>query len=315
MSQNTDEMSSQSELAYSANSGQGNGGVPSPSSLPIKLISAAVGLFGVSGILYSVGFLILRSHYSFLGIWAGGSQSATEITEEGGRFFYHLLYLPVAPLARLQWKVVVALLLLGLLWDARRKLTTWLGAWRRRFAKRSTESRIPESGRFRRAAPTLILVLLLVVSVVLLETVWRVTEFRNVLQAPENLPEALKSAPARAGLYYQILGRVLLCGLIAWLGLRFFWPMAEKAQRGLVIAQCVLTLAACSLVPVAYGRLILPAKFRPIQHSSAPSEKLFLVGQTNDALVIWNSVLKQTELLPYTDKDRVVIGSAVDLLE
>src|SRR5215471_9849297 len=92
-----------------------------------KLVKGAVGLIGTTGILYGAGFLVLRSHFAFLGIWSGVPADTNLVAEEGGRFFFHLVLLPAGLITWIFTDLhltlrygVPALLLAALLWDGRR---------------------------------------------------------------------------------------------------------------------------------------------------------------------------------------------------
>jgi hypothetical protein len=304
-----------------------------------KLVNGVISVLGVSGILYGIGFLALRSHYSMLGIWGGAPLSSTAIAEEGGRFLYHLIYIPINLLSSPGWATFVFLLLLGIFWDTKSWLAKraielfkyigrafrWLAArlpspkFIKTFYKR-LKARLPSLRRpweTLRGARTLGLGAALFITAVMLESVWVITgpAYVDVLRSRDARPAVLKTQDSRAHFYYDLYYRVLLGVLLGVYLYRALWCNADRLQRCLIVAQWLLVIGAVALFPVAYGKLMLPTTYRVISHPNEQSQSLLLIGQTSDAWVTWNCELKETEVLPNPDKEPVKLGAWVDLLQ
>jgi hypothetical protein len=277
-----------------------------PSTL-IKVSAGVVGLFGISGVLYGIGFLILRSHHSFLGIWGGVPWSSTEIAEEGGRFFYHLLFVPASLLSSLKLRTIGIVVVLAVAWDLRHHFG-------KRFHLPTMTKMRAKGANLRSLFPTLLLVVALIFTAIMLETVWVVSQLQDVVYSTDLISRL--NEPSRRELYNQVLLRAVLGTLIAWYLYRSFWPSAGGIERGLIAAQWLLVLAAVALIPVAYGKLLLPTSYRTINYPNATyGETSVLIGQTSNSWIVWNSTKKQTEILPRSEKDKVVIGPEIDLLK
>lgn len=251
-----------------------------------KVVTTAVGTFGLGGIFYGAGFLVMRSHFSFIGIWGGVPLSNSQIAEEGGRFFFQTIIAPASLLAspaRTGYMNLLALVIFAVSIDLAKKL-----------------SDSPLAGRLRKGVsllpgiPTTVAAIFVVASMILLETNWVVVH---------DIP------PARTGLYAEVVIRAMVAVAIAWLLYRRFWPRLTATGRTLVVGQWILTIAAVSLLPVVFGRLAMPTSFPTFSTSHiCENSELLLVGETSTSWIVWNNQLKQTELIPRDDKERVVIG-------
>jgi hypothetical protein len=116
--------------------------------------------------------------------------------------------------------------------------------------------------------------------------------------------------------YNQVLFRILLAALLGWFVYRIFWSAVNRVGRLLVVVQWSLVLAAMMTLPVAYGKLILPAVYRRVTKAELNKEQAFvLIGQTSDEWILWNVQEHQTHLLPKNKNDGIVIGEQIDLLK
>lgn len=284
----------------------------------LSILKGAVGLIGLTGILYGIGFLVLRSHYSFLGFWGGVPVSSGEVAEEGGRFLFHLIYLPITLLSSITQFggfQVLTIGLLVLLWDLRSPAKR---RWSRVADFFGTHSRKFRGGVDGLLAliPTLGLFLLLAVNAVLLETVWKVLDIRDVLRSPSETYRHLNlhDAQARTSMYTNVVWRVVIVAIVvSFIGMKF-WHHVGKFQKFLVMANGLLLLAAIFSVPVIYGKLIMPTTYRTFCPSENSSQTdLVLITYTSNSWVVWDANKKVTKLLPRNDKDLVSIGSHIDL--
>lgn len=300
--------------------------MPSDHSAPVSFSTWAItigttlaSLFGISGILYATGFLILRAHYSFLGIWGTGIPDATILTEEGGRFFYHLVFIPVKAIAsiashdlKILWVLLLLIFLLLLGFELFRRGYKQWGSTIMVRAKKWIES-MP--GVF----ITMILLIVLLLMAIILETVWLLTEPTDVLRYPEQLKlfiiDDRELTDPREHAYLQIVWRVAFVLIIGWLSYYILWARSERFNKLLIMAEWVLIVAAIEMVPVAYGKFVLETDYPTVINKKTDiKDTLLLVGQTSDSWVIWNATQKQTEILPRTRDDQIIIGSRQSLL-
>jgi hypothetical protein len=278
-----------------------------------NIIKGAVGLFGMAGIFYGAGFLALRSHFAFLGIWSGVPSNSDVVAEEGGRFFFHLVLLPAGIITQgfsslhfaLPYTVLV-LLLAASFWDGRR----WL------FGRRAEASgaRTSASRALYAKVPALYLTAALVLTTVLLFPEWQVTSVQDAARAPNSIPgEMVAALQDRAGLYNQVVIRLAAAIAIACFLYQSLF-VAGHTGRVFMFAQWLLVLAALVTLPVVYGRLILPTTYPIFSFSGASPDERLLIEETPGAWIIWNCVLKQTEIVPKDKAPAVAIGARKSLL-
>jgi hypothetical protein len=273
-------------------------------------LSGAVGLLGVGGILYAMGYLTLRSHYSFLGIWGGVPLTSSEIADEGGRFLFHFLYAPIDllwPFSGPSLLLLTAISLVLVAWDVS-PLLRW------------NVPRLHSGHERRRSTSTAVATVLFLffVTAVLLETVWQVVQLDDVLRTPNTVfrNARLHDAARRSALYDVILGRTLLAAAIAWLLSKRFWAGSGSFLRFMIIVQWAFVIAAIFTLPVAHGRLLMPTTYRLIGHPGAPAgDTLVLIALTDDAWIAWNVRQQRTEVLPRAADRPVWIGQPIDLLQ
>lgn len=280
-----------------------------------KLVKGAVGLFGITGILYGAGFLALRSHFAFLGIWSGVPANTNVVAEEGGRFFFHLILLPAGVITQLFTDLhltlrygLPALLIGALLWDGRRWLYQRLG-------KHPEAGHVSLGRRLYAKSPTFCLTASLVLTTVLLFPHWQVTSVQDVVRAPNSIPSEMRDAlQDRANLYNQLVIRLIVAMVAAWFLYDVAWPAAQRAGRVLIAAQWLLVFAALSTLPVVYGRLILPTTYPVFRSPETSADERVLIEQTPETWIIWNCASKETEIIPKAKAPSVAIGARKSLL-
>jgi hypothetical protein len=287
--------------------------LPSFSSGAAKLLSAAVGLFGISGILYAVGFVALRSHFSFLGIWGGVPLTPEQIAEEGGRFFYALLYGLISPFTSIfdkeNWVISLSLLVAAVvICDLGPTLHLW-------FHKIAESKPLSLMNPLRFRLPTLFVGVIVVGTAAVLESEWVVADYYDVARFPERLPCIYRDDNARGHLYGQIVWRVLISAIFGWILYRWYWLKAPAVRRGIILAQWLFVLSGIAMLPMTYGRLALPTSYPSISFPSAASaEGLLLVGETAGSWVVWDPIRRQTVIFPRIENERVAIGVRHSLL-
>ena len=294
--------------------------MPSLQSAMLKLAAGVISLLGVSSILYGIGFLILRSRFSFLGIWGGAPLSSTEIAEEGGKFLYHHIFIPTSLLIRLlsmvSFKALVGMMIIAsLAWYLLQKL---LPRRLRRLSGYYAPLASDLMSNFISRHILLLSILSIIVSAAIFEFIWQVVELDNVLRSPTTLfvNLGLQDESSRAFYYYNVLARVMLGILISAFLLRHCWSQAHYAQKALIVLQLLLIITALASLPIAYGKLMLSSSFREVSFSDTlPGEALLLVSQSSNTWVVWNSQKKCTEVRTPSDKGSVIIGSRKDIFK
>jgi hypothetical protein len=280
-----------------------------------RLIQGAVSLFGISGIFYGAGFLALRSHFAFLGIWSGVPSNASLVGEEGGRFFFHLIFLPAGIITRLFTDLHLGLsyglafvLLAALLWDRRR----WVYY---RFRKNPKPQQVGLGRRLFAKSPAFCLTACLVVTSALLITQWQVMSLQDVVRGSGSISEEVKIGLKNPTSVYNIVVVELFAVIIvAWLLYDVAWSSAPRPGRVMIAAQWLLVLAALATLPAVYGRLILPTTYPVFSFSGASSDERLLIQQTPDAWILWNTVSKQTEIIPKDKAVSVSVGARKSLI-
>jgi hypothetical protein len=272
----------------------------------VKLATGAVGLFGLSGILYGLGFLVVRSHYSFLGIWGGIPLSDTEmIVEEGGRFFYHLLYALADPLLS---PLVFVLLATALAWDLGKRFYHW---GQKRLTRQDTDV-------LRKVAlilPTVLVAAALAGTVLLLRTSWEIATWHDVLYSctlecrrDNDYCLCVRDIDCLNDTYVKVVWGTLAGVVISWILYQQLWPWLGLIQRTLIAMQWLVVIAAVGIVPMAYGKLMLPLSYPSLNLPNAAPGETLLLAHTSSTWVVWNVQEKQTGILPRNDQEQVVIG-------
>lgn len=284
----------------------------------VKLVAGAIGLFGISGILYGTGFLVMRSHYSFLGVWGGIPLSDTGmIVEEGGRFFYHLLYTLVNPLLSPDKYVFPLFIFLALAigWRLISKFYHWV---EKRYAKPSLEV----SKYISLILLSLFLAIVLVGTILLLQKSWEVVGWHNVLYSC--VPECQQSnyyclclgdISCPENTYIKVVWGTLVGIVISWVLYQQFWQRQGVIQQFLIAMQWLVMIAAVGIVPVAYGKLMMPLSYPSLTLSNtALGGEILLLAHTPTTWIIWNIQEKQTEIIPRNVQERIIIGQKKSLL-
>lgn len=283
--------------------------------LTSKLAKGAVALFGITGILYGAGFLALRSHFAFLGIWNGVPPNSSLLAEEGGRFFYHLIFLPAGAISKLikpqpSFFLGLAILLLAtLLWDQRTRLYRLIG-------RNPNPRQTSLARRFYSTTPVLCLMLCLIFTIVLLIPHWQVMSLQDIVRTWDSIDAVTKAELERPeGLYVRIVIQLIIALAIAWWLYDVVWPATTRLERILVAAQWLLVLAALAALPVIYGRLLLPNTYPVFSFAAGMPDKRLLIEQTPDSWIVWNSTSKRTEIIPKNKEQSVFIGGRESLLQ
>jgi hypothetical protein len=272
-----------------------------------KFLQALIAAVGLGTLLYAIGFLALRAHYAALGTWPGTLDNQ-EITDEGGRFLYHLLFLPVQLLRKVGWTecavVLIAPLAIGL-------LDPWFQTVFRRPPPRSAQSALGK------AAKIAVLGVAVLASALLVETVWVVWNIEDLLFAPVADLHGYGSEKGRLELYNQVLWRfaaVSLIGILLW---RWAWPRAILVERALILAQWLITAAALGSWPMAYGKLVI-SDVRPLLVEAGPAaaqQRRFLLRATEGTYYIWNKTDRRLDVQRLGTGGSLTLGPRGHLLE
>lgn len=280
---------------------------PAPvSTLPKWALSLAIatgGAVGLSGALYAVGFVALHSHMSFWGLWPEPSDDSAALVSEGGRLLYHLAFVvielldPFSGFAAASFQVFLLAALL--LW------------W------------IPPAAcqRLASAKPSLkalgALLTLLAASaaalwgLVVLRALGTLLEPSGLLDTATSIPSEVSSWLCRSNDIYfaRVIDVVGLAALVA----TAMWSLRLNASlplRALVMLDTTLLVAAISLLPAIYGRLILPPEYAQIEFSrdkAHPVERVMLRAKDSQ-WIVWNVATRRTEVIKLRDDETVALG-------
>lgn len=263
-------------------------------------LKGVVGFFGLSAILYGCGFVALRSEANFLGIWTGATVNSSEVVDEGGRFFYQMTFMLASPFASYSKRTFVFVVLLTIAWIGRRILPRYPGAGRREL--------------LRWIPPVLVAAGGLVLTAMLLGKMWLIAGYGDVLRSGAgNLAVEMATQQSRYATYEGLCLRLLVAATISWLLVQGIWTVGALAERALVLAQCLLVIAGILVLPIMYGRLVLPHAFPTFMYGESPDQRL-LLGQDSGNWIVWNRSHKLTEVLP-KGKELVTIGQRQSVLD
>jgi hypothetical protein len=267
----------------------------------VAVLEAVATLVGLGALLYGIGFLALTAHYHALGLWAG-EISSQDVSEEGGRFLYHLIFLIPALLGR--WRPLLfgmVAVSIGIVTARRwRRLNPWLDPIRRLQAR----------------APRQVLVLITVlVSIVLAQTVWRVLQIETLLHRNDEWLSLFKQSSYRLGFYWQVVVRIVALAALAIVLWRRVWRRTPSRMERLVVGvQWAVALSAVAIWPMAYGKLVISYTRPTVRLASSPDVSL-LIRSSGSRYFVWNPRERQMEIVEVAPGDRVVLGTRTDLME
>jgi len=264
-----------------------------------------VGFFGLSGILYGCGFLALRSQASFLGVWSGATSAPAEVADEGGRFLYHTVFVLASPFASPNRRTVVFFSFVVTFWATRAIIRRLIGsddASRSRI--RHLVAPIP---------PVLLSGAALLLTARLLNEMWQIAGYHDILRSLTALPPELASTKARYETYESLFLHLLISVGIGWLLCRTLWHRVGIPEKALVAAQLLLVSAGLLALPLIYGRLVLTHSFPSFTSVGTCNDRL-LLGQDSNAWIVWDRCRKETEVVPKTKEPLVTIGARESLL-
>lgn len=275
----------------------------------IRFGSAAAGAIGLSGLLYACGFVAARSHQTFWGLWGGPSEDAAGLVSEGGRFLYHLGFVLIDllnPLASGASVGFYALLLAGIaLWSVP------VAPWRLWLARRTT------------AAHSLRVALPLVPALATVASGWVLLHDLASVLAPAALLH--QDGAAAAGLRELLCrpGDAYFARASDWVALAVMFAITLWAQqlggnvatRALAWLGGLFLLAATSLLPAAYGRLVLPPEYPQIEFTRDEGRPVprVLIRTAGTSWVAWNLATRRTEVIALRQNESVVIGPRLRL--
>ena len=280
---------------------------PAPASVLPKwawsLAIATGGAVGLSGGLYAVGFVALHSHMSFWGLWSGPSDDSAALVSEGGRLLYHLAFVvielldPFSGFAAASFQVFLLAALL--LW--------WIPP--------AAFQRLSGTNQYLKALGALLTLLAASAAamwgLVVLRALGSILEPSGLLDAATSIlsdvsPWLCRSSDVYFARVTDIVGMVALVATAMW-SLRL---NASVPLRALVTLGAALLVAAISLLPAVYGRLILPPEYSQIEFSrdkAHPVERVMLRAKDSQ-WIVWNVVTRRTEVVKLRDDETVVLG-------
>jgi hypothetical protein len=256
------------------------------------------GLFGAASILYAVGYLVLTSHFSMLGIWSDGAWSKSDVVAEGARFFYQLVLFP-ASLSEWRGVSLVVLIVAALAIDLSPRVRAAVAA--------HLPAAIVNRARGLRL-PSVVLAVALVATGVMFETHLRVASLA-IADGTSELSNQLRDADQRGALYGSLVARTFLIAALAWLLERKLWKNAKLLHRLAIALQWSTAVAALLMLPIAHGRLNLPFDYPVFQHPALPAKETRMVlARTPEYWVLWNAQTRETELFPTRNEGVVKLG-------
>jgi hypothetical protein len=270
-------------------------------------LQASIAAIGLGALLYGIGFLAIRAHYAALGVWAG-SPDSQEIREEGGRFFFHMLYLPAKMLQHVGWREVAVVFAVPL-------TVGLIGPWA---ATRLDRIRLrPKSEAVAQSAQIAGLAVALIASAITVEAVWSVLQVEGLLfRQPDS--GGYRDGLVRACRYSDVLRRYAAVVLIAAGLWRWAWPEGSLTARVMIAAQWSITAAALSSWPVVYGKLVMsdarPVLLTEVGVPTATPHSL-LLRTDGDTYYIWSKSEHKLELRKLGKGESLMLGRREHLLD
>ncbi len=296
-------MPADNEGARQADEARGSRGMLLPS-WAIRLASVAASAIGLSGLLYASGFLVTRSHQTFWGLWGGPTDDAAGIVSEGGRFLFHLAFVFIDLLNPLSSGVSVgfyALLIAGLsLWAVP---TVSL----RQFLARGTL-----------LARTLRVALPLVPALATYAWGWALLQGLAAVLAPASLltlegavpPEIVKLVCKPTDTYFARVTDWIALGVLFAASIWAIRLNGNIVTRTIAWPGGLFLLAATSVLPAVYGRLVLLPDYPQIEFArdEGKSVERVLIRAVGSQWVVWNLTSRRTEVISLPQNESVVIG-------
>lgn len=276
----------------------------------VGVVSAFVTAIGFSGFLYAFGFLATRSHQTFWGLWGGPAEDAADLISEGGRFLYHLAFVFIDLLGPLSSGTLAVFFVAFIVGQSLWEVPTV--AMRGFFARRTLFARI-----LRVVLPLALMLATYAWGLALLKSIASMIEPHNLLTQEGLKPEQFDELVCTPSKTYS----ALISGWI-FLGTLFaanIWALRlndNKAVRVVAWLGGLFVLATASLLPAAYGRLILLPDYPQIEFSrdeGNPVERV-LIRAAGSQWVVWNLAVRKTEVISLRGDETVVIGKRQQLV-
>lgn len=269
-----------------------------------RIGSAITGAIGFSGLLYACGFVATRSHQTFWGFWSGPADEAPDIVAEGGRFLYHLSFVFVDllnPFTIFKHPIFFTSLIFGVF------LCIFPSLPLRRFID------IPSIlSRILRVSITLVpAIVTYVFGWVVLANLANVMKPSNVLTLQCSLPpDFAKLFQSPNNVYFDLICEWFLLNILFLISLRAARFNSNVASKIVVVIGGLFLLAATSLLPAVYGRLILLPEYPLIaftRDERKPVERV-LIRMAGSLWVVWNLESRKVEVITLHKDELVTIG-------
>ncbi|BBO93111.1 hypothetical protein [Desulfosarcina ovata] len=274
---------------------------------PLRLLGGLFAIAGLSSLLYGIGFLVLRSHYTFWGIWNGLPQESGLLVEEGGRFLFHSLFWLfdlVNPLAEGNSAVysIVLLLCVTLIWAPDRWLSRGLS---KITFKRENGPRNALIGVQLVAGLAGILI-----GTFVLEAMAILLSANDLLHPGACIPGFLKPILLAPNTAYQKIGhRLLLFVALLVVTIRTGRLHAAFYLKIGNVIMGILLLLSIGMLPAVYGRLVHPRNYPLVTVSGVDTGNTYLLIQaTKSSWIIWNRDKMRTEVISRSGQQQVRIG-------
>jgi hypothetical protein len=270
----------------------------------LRLGTTAAGAAGLSGLLYAAGFVVLRSHMSFWGLWPGPADDSATLVSEGGRLLYHLAFVfidllnpfPGGGSTGFQIFLLAALLL----WAVPR-------AWWQRVTGGT-------SWRVRGLRGVMVLLpagAAAVWGLLVLHELGAILAPGGLLNAGVTvLPDVARLLCRPGDVYFARVTDVVGLGALLATSVWALRLSANLPLRALVALDAAFLVAAISLLPAAYGRLMLLPDYPQIEFSrdeAHPLERV-LVRATDNQWIVWNLAARRTEVVLLRTNETVTLG-------
>lgn len=306
-------------------------GMTEPSLPPQSLLKGFSGfllwvgssLAGITALLYSCGYLVLRAHLSMLGLYGLVEQGADDFLQEGAKFVLGAGYEVLRTLLPLAAVVGLAALLAVSVMRALRQ--TRLAA-----AVARLRGRALQSGAWRYALFGALFVALLMHADRYLDAFERPLAVVNLLYADR--ASAASASPGSAAelaawllannsaalsrQFDDLLIGLIIAALLVFAAWRVVRPLPMRPW--LVAPFAVAALMYLVTLPMAYGVLKHPVRYALVSFADAQGVargdgRMFLLAKSGEAFVLWDAGAGRVVWVPVDGVKRAEIRGVADL--
>lgn len=276
---------------------------------PLRSLGSVVALIGMSSVLYALGFMVLRSHDAFFGLWGGIKHDSSDIAEEGGRFLLHSF---MSFLDFFSWKSISNHILFSV-------FTIIAIAFLGLSTKKIEGLTLPESS-FSKSITTILFFIfsgfIILLSWFYLEALAILISYRNILSDLNTHEKTILNIISNPHESYMLLFRRLI-SLIILLCIFYKIMTFNKTTTFKYIGYflSMLIIAGTCLLPAAYGRLIYTPEYPLIKTDDSEKTERLLIRSSGSHWMLWNTAIDNVEIVHHSLFSSIQFAEKKSLIE